>query len=91
MLLAGLSLLVAFAIAVVLGPSRQVDERCLLPRKMWRWQPLKVAADGNQAAVVVEQGVVKFYFASGKATTAAGAQQALATIVAGAAAGSKWW
>lgn len=43
------------------------------------------AADG--ASVKVENGVVKFYFASGKADLAAGAQEALADVVAAAAAG----
>lgn len=38
----------------------------------------------DEARVVVEQGVVKFYFASGKADLAAGAQEALAaTVTAG--------
>lgn len=45
------------------------------------------AADG--ASVVVENGVVKFYFATGKADLAAGANEALATIVAGTASGQK--
>ncbi len=43
------------------------------------------AADG--ASVKVENGVVKFYFASGKADLATGAQAALADVVAAAAAG----
>ncbi|MEY4507411.1 MAG: hypothetical protein RL297_1989 [Pseudomonadota bacterium] len=38
----------------------------------------------DEARVVVDQGVVKFYFASGKADLAAGAQEALAaTVTAG--------
>ncbi|OQW89880.1 MAG: hypothetical protein BWK72_01165 [Rhodoferax ferrireducens] len=45
------------------------------------------AADG--ASVVVENGVVKFYFATGKADLAAGANEALAIIVAGTASGQK--
>ncbi|MBL8286492.1 MAG: sodium-translocating pyrophosphatase [Rubrivivax sp.] len=49
--------------------------------------PAAAAADG--ASVTVENGVVKFFFASGKADLAAGAQQALADIVKGVAAGKK--
>ncbi len=57
-----------------------------------------VAADGSAAApvaaasvasVVVENGVVKFYFGSGMAEIAAGANDALADVVAGVAAGKK--
>ena len=44
-----------------------------------------VAADG--ASVKVENGVVKFYFASGKADLATGAQDALADVVAAVVAG----
>ena len=46
-----------------------------------------VADDG--ASVRVENGVVKFYFATGKADLAAGANEALADIVKGVAAGQK--
>jgi outer membrane protein OmpA-like peptidoglycan-associated protein len=47
------------------------------------------AGAADAASVVVENGVVKFYFASGKADLAAGAQEALAAVVAGAASGKK--
>ncbi|NMM11067.1 MAG: OmpA family protein [Polaromonas sp.] len=52
------------------------------------------AADVAQAAsdlasVKVEQGVVKFYFASGKADLAAGAGEALVDVVKGAKSGRK--
>lgn len=47
------------------------------------------AADADAASVKVENGVVKFYFASGKAEVAAGAADALAEIVKGVAAGKK--
>lgn len=43
------------------------------------------AADG--ASIKVENGVVKFYFASGKADVAAGAKEALADAVAAVATG----
>lgn len=45
--------------------------------------------NGDAASVVVEGGVVKFYFASGKAELAAGAQEALGDIVKGVAAGQQ--
>jgi outer membrane protein OmpA-like peptidoglycan-associated protein len=43
----------------------------------------------GSAAVVVEGGVVKFFFASGKAALPAGGPQALADVIAGAKAGKK--
>lgn len=48
-----------------------------------------VATDAvsDGASVKVENGVVKFYFASGKADLATGANEALADVVAAAAAG----
>ena len=45
------------------------------------------ASDG--ASVKVENGVVKFYFASGKTDLAAGANAALADVIKGAQAGKK--
>ncbi|WP_243457697.1 OmpA family protein [Ottowia testudinis] len=47
------------------------------------------AAAQDAASVVVEDGVVKFYFATGKAEIAAGADKALAEVVAGVQAGKK--
>lgn len=44
---------------------------------------------GDDASVVVDNGVVKFYFASGKADLASGAVQALGEAVAAAKAGKK--
>ena len=46
-------------------------------------------AASDAASVTVEQGVVKFYFASGKADLAAGASEALVDVVKGAQAGKK--
>ena len=43
----------------------------------------------DAASVKVENGVVKFYFASGKAELAAGASEALADVIKGAQAGRK--
>ena len=44
---------------------------------------------GDDASVVVENGVVKFYFASGKADLAAGALDALGEAIVAAKAGKK--
>lgn len=44
---------------------------------------------GDDASVVVENGVVKFYFASGKADLAVGALDALGEAIAAAKAGKK--
>lgn len=46
-------------------------------------------AAADAASVKVENGVVKFYFASGKADLAQGAAEALADVVKGALAGGK--
>lgn len=46
-------------------------------------------AASDAASVKVEQGIVKFYFASGKADLAAGAGEALADLVKGAQTGRK--
>jgi outer membrane protein OmpA-like peptidoglycan-associated protein len=46
-------------------------------------------AASDAASVKVEQGIVKFYFASGKADLAAGAKEALLDVVKGAQAGRK--
>ena len=51
--------------------------------------PAEVQAAADAASVKVEQGVVKFYFASGKADLAAGAAEAMADLVKGAQAGRK--
>lgn len=48
-----------------------------------------VAPIGDDASVVVENGVVKFYFASGKADLASGALDALGEAIAAAKAGKK--
>ncbi|MDR3455318.1 MAG: OmpA family protein [Rhodoferax sp.] len=49
--------------------------------------PAAAPVDADAASVKVENGVVKFYFASGKADLAAGANEALADVVKAVAAG----
>jgi outer membrane protein OmpA-like peptidoglycan-associated protein len=46
--------------------------------------PSPVAAEADGASIKVENGVVKFYFASGKSDIAQGSQQALSAILASA-------
>ncbi len=86
-LILGLVLLVAFAIAVAISPARKARLSQSV-EAMPAAAPLAVG-DANRASVVVQDGVVKFYFATGKAELAAGAKKALASIVAGAAAGKQ--
>jgi outer membrane protein OmpA-like peptidoglycan-associated protein len=51
--------------------------------------PAASAAAADGASFKVENGVVKFYFASGKADLATGADAALADVAKGVAAGKK--
>lgn len=51
--------------------------------------PAPVAVVVEEASVRVEGGVVKFFFATGKADLAAGASEALADVVKGTVAGQK--
>ena len=51
--------------------------------------PDNALAASDAASVRVEQGVVRFYFASGKSDLAAGAREALTDVVQGAQAGRK--
>jgi outer membrane protein OmpA-like peptidoglycan-associated protein len=51
--------------------------------------PAAAAAPSDDASVVVENGVVKFYFASGKADLAAGALVALGDAIAAAKSGKQ--
>jgi outer membrane protein OmpA-like peptidoglycan-associated protein len=51
--------------------------------------PGAMQAASDAASVKVENGVVKFYFASGRADLAAGAAEALADVLKGAKAGRK--
>jgi outer membrane protein OmpA-like peptidoglycan-associated protein len=77
---------IALVISLVIGLSiHQVNKRhAAKPAAV-----VAVAGAADAASVVVENGVVKFYFASGKADLAAGAKEALAAVVAGAAHGKK--
>jgi outer membrane protein OmpA-like peptidoglycan-associated protein len=52
-------------------------------------EPLSSQAASDAASITVEYGVVKFYFASGKAELAAGAAEALVDVVRGAKSGKQ--
>ena len=75
--------LIALVIALVIGVSIYQTNLMATPA------PAAAApmATDDGASVQVVNGVVKFYFASGKAELAAGANEALAEVVKAAAAG----
>lgn len=60
-----------------------------LPTEVAQSAAQETAAANGDAAVVVENGVVKFYFASGSAALAAGANEALADVVRATADGRR--
>lgn len=76
----------AVAAAPAAAASAPVAEAPAMPAP----PPAPTAQESADAASVkVEQGVVKFYFASGKADLAAGAGEALTDVVKGAGQGRK--
>lgn len=74
------------AAPVVLAPQ---PVRPVLPTETRVSAAQDAQAVSDAATVKVEQGIVKFYFASGKADLAAGAGEALAGMVKGAQSGRK--
>jgi outer membrane protein OmpA-like peptidoglycan-associated protein len=76
-------ILLAVGLAVGMGISKSRSAKPAAPVAAVVAAPV---ADG-EPSVVVEAGVVKFYFASGKADLAAGAVQALGDAIAAAQAG----
>ncbi len=95
--------LVALVIALVVGVSvYQRGKMAAMPKTAVAAAPAMMPASdaasaaqnaaqnaSDAASVKVENGVVKFYFASGKSELAAGANAALADVVKGAQAGRK--
>lgn len=71
---------IALVIALVVGVS-------LYSKNQMAAKPTVAAVSADGASVKVENGIVKFYFASGKSDLAAGANEALADIVRAVAAG----
>ncbi len=81
---------IALVIALVFGVinyQKGVNQAALEQAKAVAVVPAAPSADA--ASVVVEGGVVKFYFASGKSELAMGANEALVAVVAGAAGDKK--
>ena len=87
-LMAAVTLAVGLAVGIGIQKSRGTGTATSAPAA-----PAAAAAVaapvGDDASVVVENGVVKFYFASGKADLAAGALDALGEAIAAAKAGKK--
>ena len=87
--------LIALVVATVVGVvvfKRGIAHAPAVP-KAGVVQAVEAAAPGvavvEEASVVVEGGVVKFYFAVGKADLATGAKQALADVIKGVLQGKK--
>ena len=87
--------LVALVIALVVGVSvYQRGKMAATPKTAVAVAPAAAAVDTAQnamdaASVKVENGVVKFYFASGKSDLAIGANAALVDVIKGAKKGKK--
>lgn len=71
------------------GPAAVTDVPSSAPAAAVAEPAAAVAPVGNDASVVVDNGVVKFYFASGKSDLAPGALDALGDAVTAAKAGKK--
>lgn len=80
--------LIALVISVVVGTVVVKRLGAKAPAQPAAVAPA-VAVEADIASVRVENGVVKFYFASAKAELAAGANEALADVVKGVAEGKK--
>lgn len=85
------AILLAVGLAVGIGISKsRGGGQAAAPAAAAAAPAVPVAAPvGDDASVVVENGVVKFYFASGKADLATGALDALNEAIAAAKAGKK--
>ena len=97
--------LVAMVIALVIGVSIYQRNKGAAPATAFAFNPVvsvpmtagaapvdagsAAQAALDSASIRVEYGVVKFYFASGKADLAAGAGDALADVIKGAQSGQK--
>ncbi|WP_310565230.1 OmpA family protein [Hydrogenophaga sp.] len=99
-LIAAILLAVGLAVGIGIHKARGgAGDKAAAPAAAVAAAPAAPAADaapapaaapvGDDASVVVDNGVVKFYFASGKADLATGAVEALGDAVAAAKAGKK--
>lgn len=87
LLVAVIVLVTGFAVGLGIHKSRGVSPSAQMAAPAAA--PAMAAASSDDASVVVENGVVKFYFASGKADLAAGALVALGDAIAAAKAGKQ--
>ena len=81
------AVLLAVSLAVGMGLYRTMGKAA--PTLAGASNQSATAMVGDGPSIVVENGMVKFYFASGKADLAPGAAEALADVVRGVAAGKK--
>jgi outer membrane protein OmpA-like peptidoglycan-associated protein len=91
-LISAILLAVGLAVGIGISKSRGGDQAAAPAAAVEAPAPAAsapMAAVGDDASVVVENGVVKFYFASGKADLATGALDALNEAIAAAKAGKK--
>ena len=77
---------IALVIGLVVGVSIYKTNQMNTPAPVAAAAP---AATDDGASIKIENGVVKFYFASGSADVAAGAKEALVEVLAQVAAGKK--
>lgn len=90
LLVAVIVLVTGFAVGLGIHKSRGVGPATQMAAPVAAPAVATVAAvSRDDASVVVENGVVKFYFASGKADLASGAMVALGDAIAAAKAGKK--
>jgi len=80
---------IALVIALVIGVSIYTTNNMAVTAPVAAPVSAAVEAAADGASVKVVDGVVKFYFASGKADVAAGGNEALAEIVKAVASGKK--
>lgn len=88
-LISAILLAVGLAVGIGISKSRSGDKAAAAVEAPAPAASAPMAAAGDDASVVVENGVVKFYFASSKADLATGALDALNEAIAAAKAGKK--
>jgi outer membrane protein OmpA-like peptidoglycan-associated protein len=80
-------IVLAIGLAVGVGVSKTFKKPPPAAPAVAASAPAALALSADESAVRVEDGIVKFYFASGKADLAIGAKEALADVVQAAAQG----
>ncbi len=80
-------IVLAISLAVGVGVSKTLKKSPPATSAVAVSEPAALVLSADESAVRVENGIVKFYFASGKADLAAGGKEALATVVQAAAQG----